>query len=353
MSKGGGSLVGAIIGGIVLGVAEAAVNSAVDSSSKAISKGCNPRPKKTLNVKCRCGANMSLNRVKHIYNSDSCVCDLCNKYVCNYRWIYHCTDNNNAFHPKGYNLCLKCSEGIYIHQQKADKIENQKYIQNELIAMGFNNADIQQILPKLDKSDKNKAVHEAVKLLGNKPINSSVSVMNDSEVKTILSETKSEHEQEGVPDITSDYVEPSAPTIDEIETDIKTQTETKIDDSETVLETRLDKVNKLIHMKGWMMKSGAQMCIFSARYFELRTNKKLKYYKAKPVYENGYYIMSAKNYICGTVNFEKTKITKMRKLTNNKFHVVTKERTWKFSCNSEIERNEWYDAIKLICAKSK
>eukprot|EP01084_Bolivina_argentea_P187743 323326_1 len=209
MSKGGG-LAGAILGAVVIGVASAAAESPI----KSVRKSNKPRPKNVLNIKCKCGAQMTLNRAKYVYsNCNSCNCDLCRKHISSYNWVYHCNDHRNNIHPRGYDLCLTCSQKMHKHQQKTNQIENSNYIQNELISMGFNKNDIQKILPKIDKSDKRKAVHTAVKLLCNKPknnaniasypnyidMNPSAPVMEE-EGKT-FSETKIEYEQEGVPDI--------------------------------------------------------------------------------------------------------------------------------------------------------
>eukprot|EP00483_Globobulimina_turgida_P009020 UN09038 len=98
---------------------------------------------------------------------------------------------------------------------------------------------------------------------------------------------------------------------------------------------------------GWMMKRGGYHTAWKHRYFELNgVLKTLTYY----IESNK--LHGAKYKLKGFIDFKKYPICKMMKSKQEQeFHVVTSKREWVFKCQNRKERDEWYNVIKILCAK--
>jgi len=89
--------------------------------------------------------------------------------------------------------------------------------------------------------------------------------------------------------------------------------------------------------QGYMSKKGAWLSTaYKKRWFKLWSNKKM-----------AYLTHPGASYTKGYADF--TKIKKMERKGKLAFEVTTAERVWSFLCQTEAERNHWFDTIQTVC----
>ena len=97
-------------------------------------------------------------------------------------------------------------------------------------------------------------------------------------------------------------------------------------------------------VKGFMLKRGKYNKAYKKRYFELKSNKNLHYYKKYDGNKGGGVDLK------GVIDLQFVK--RIVKIGENGLNIVALTREWNFLCKSRYERDYWYIIIVKLCMKS-
>eukprot|EP00484_Ammonia_sp_Unknown_P029392 CAMPEP_0197032452 /NCGR_PEP_ID=MMETSP1384-20130603/11124_1 /TAXON_ID=29189 /ORGANISM="Ammonia sp." /LENGTH=296 /DNA_ID=CAMNT_0042462113 /DNA_START=16 /DNA_END=906 /DNA_ORIENTATION=+ len=267
--------------------------------SKAYHNNTTNHMTKSTDARCPCGAKLLKASYESVFGSNyEHHCNRCDQWIGGHPFVFHCySTSHDLWHRSyshGYTLCNAC-----VHQTSA-KLPTRHNRPKPSQIEQENNKLLSEIEHKLQM--KQQAHKTKANLAQCTKTNSIRSTSISSDISSASQRAKTEN---------AEFM--------------------------------------AMFKNGWMYKRGGYHTAWKERYFELNgVFKTLTYYVANAKCTGCKYIMH------GFIDFKQTPILKMMKSKKeDEFHVVTTKREWVFKCKDMTQRNEWYDAIKTLCAMRK